>query len=176
MKDFLGKIAVVTGGGSGMGREIVRQLVADGCNVAMCDVSVQGMAETKRLCESGRLLQGQRITTHLADVSDEAQVLRFRDEVAVQQETDHIHLLFNNAGVTGGGSMFTVDRAAWDRTFAICWGGRLPQHSCLSAYAAEVRRGAHRQHEQRQWLLGVSRPICPAHGIFGSEVRGKGLH
>ena len=123
MKDFLGKIAVVTGGGSGMGREIVRQLVADGCNVAMCDVSVQGMAETKRLCESGRLLQGQRITTHLADVSDEAQVLRFRDEVAVQQETDHIHLLFNNAGVTGGGSMFTVDRAAWDRTFAICWGG-----------------------------------------------------
>jgi len=122
MKDFLGKIAVVTGGGSGMGREIVRQLVADGCNVAMCDVSVQGMAETKRLCESGRLLQGQRITTHLADVSDEAQVLRFRDEVAAQQETDHIHLLFNDAGVTGGGSMFTDDRAAWDRTFAICWG------------------------------------------------------
>jgi NAD(P)-dependent dehydrogenase (short-subunit alcohol dehydrogenase family) len=123
MNDFLGKIAVITGGGSGMGREIVRQLVAEGCNVAMCDVSVQGMAETKRLCESGRLLQGQRITTHRADVSDEAQVLRFRDDVAAQQETDRIHLLFNNAGVTGGGSMFTDDRAAWDRTFGICWGG-----------------------------------------------------
>jgi NAD(P)-dependent dehydrogenase (short-subunit alcohol dehydrogenase family) len=68
-------------------------------------------------------LQGQRITTHRADVSDEAQVLRFRDEVAVQQETDRIHLLFNNAGVTGGGSMFTDDRTAWDKTFGICWGG-----------------------------------------------------
>jgi NAD(P)-dependent dehydrogenase (short-subunit alcohol dehydrogenase family) len=89
----------------------------------MCDVSAQGMAQTKRLCESGRLLQGQRITTHDADVSDEVQVLRFRDEVAAQQETDRIHLLFNNAGVTGGGSIFTDDRVAWDRTFGICWGG-----------------------------------------------------
>lgn len=38
MKDFGGKLAVVTGGGSGMGRELARQLVADGCDVAMCDV------------------------------------------------------------------------------------------------------------------------------------------
>ena len=37
MKDFTGKIAVVTGGGSGTGRPLVRQFVADACNVAMCD-------------------------------------------------------------------------------------------------------------------------------------------
>ena len=35
MKDLAGRIAVVTGGGSGMGRELVRQLVAEGCNVSM---------------------------------------------------------------------------------------------------------------------------------------------
>ena len=57
MKDFSGKIAVVTGGGSGMGRELVRQLVAEGCAVAMCDVSPRGMAETKRLCEAAGLPQ-----------------------------------------------------------------------------------------------------------------------
>jgi phosphoglycerate dehydrogenase-like enzyme len=44
MQDFAGKIAVITGGGTGMGRALARQLVAEGCNVAMCDVSVEAMA------------------------------------------------------------------------------------------------------------------------------------
>ncbi len=123
MKDFAGKIAVVTGGGTGMGRELVRQLAAEGCNVAMCDVSVEAMAETKRLCEADRLPQGTRITTHQADVSEEAQVLRFRDEVAEGQSTDHVHLLFNNAGIGGGGSLFADPREQWEKTFNVCWGG-----------------------------------------------------
>src|SRR6202165_5492297 len=110
MKDFAGKIAVITGGGTGMGRELARQLVAEGCNVAMCDVSAENMAETKRLCEAGKLPQGLRITTHIADVADEAQVLRFRDEVQKQQNTDFINLLFNNAGIGGGGSMIDNSR------------------------------------------------------------------
>jgi NAD(P)-dependent dehydrogenase (short-subunit alcohol dehydrogenase family) len=123
MKDFAGKIAVVTGGGTGMGRELVRQLVAEGCNVAMCDVSTDAMAETKRLCEVERLPQGLRVTTHVADVSIEDQLERFRDEITEQQSTDKIHLLFNNAGIGGGGSLFTNTREAWERTFNICWGG-----------------------------------------------------
>jgi NAD(P)-dependent dehydrogenase (short-subunit alcohol dehydrogenase family) len=123
MKDFAGKIAVVTGGGTGMGRELVRQLVAEGCNVAMCDVSADAMAETKRLCEVERLPQGLRVTAHIADVSIEDQLKRFRDEITQQQSTDKIHLLFNNAGIGGGGSLFTNTREAWERTFNICWGG-----------------------------------------------------
>ena len=123
MKDFAGKIAVITGGGTGMGRELARQLVAEGCNVAMCDVSADAMAETKRLCEVERLPQGLRVTTHVADVSIEDQLKRFRDELTEQQATDKIHLLFNNAGIGGGGSLFTNSRDQWERTFNICWGG-----------------------------------------------------
>jgi NAD(P)-dependent dehydrogenase (short-subunit alcohol dehydrogenase family) len=123
MKDFAGKIAVITGGGTGMGRELARQLVAEGCNVAMCDVSAAAMADTKRLCEVEKLPQGLRITTHIADVSIEDQLLRFRDELAEQQATDRIHLLFNNAGISGGGSLFTNTREQWEKTFNICWGG-----------------------------------------------------
>ena len=52
MKDFSGRIAVITGGGTGMGRALARQLVAEGCDVAMCDVSAANMAESITLCEA----------------------------------------------------------------------------------------------------------------------------
>jgi hypothetical protein len=123
MKDFNGKIAVITGGGTGMGRELARQLAAEGCNVAMCDVSAKAMAETARQIEADRPPQGTRVTSHVADVSLEAQFLAFRDEVAEQHQTDKIHLLFNNAGIAGGGSMIADTRAAWEKTFNVCWGG-----------------------------------------------------
>jgi NAD(P)-dependent dehydrogenase (short-subunit alcohol dehydrogenase family) len=123
MKDFAGKIAVVTGGGTGMGRELARQLIAEGCSVAMCDVSARNMAETVALCEADGVPQGARVTAHIADVSDESQLLRFRDEASAQHDTDRLHLLFNNAGIGGGGSMIADSREEWERTFNVCWGG-----------------------------------------------------
>src|SRR5829696_9444904 len=122
MDSFAGRLAVVTGGGTGMGRELVIQLAADGCSVAMCDVIVNHMDETARRAEKDAPT-GVRITTHPADVSDEAQMHRFRDEVVAQHETDHVDLLFNNAGIGGGNSFLTGTRDTWDKTFAVCWGG-----------------------------------------------------
>jgi NAD(P)-dependent dehydrogenase (short-subunit alcohol dehydrogenase family) len=123
MKDFTGRFAVVTGGGTGMGRELVRQLAAEGCSVATCDVSAKNLADTLARVEGDRPPQGVRVTTHIADVSDEAQLIRFRDEFQAQHQTDRLHLLFNNAGIGGGGSLFNDSREDWERTFNVDWGG-----------------------------------------------------
>ena len=122
MKDFRGKLAVITGGGTGMGRALAEQLTAEGCHVAICDVSTENMAETKRLCETGAP-SGVRVSTHVCDVSEEQQVAAFRDAVTAVHATDHINLLFNNAGIGGGGSFLRDDRAEWERTFGVCWFG-----------------------------------------------------
>ena len=122
MKDFRDKLAVITGGGTGIGRALAEQLTAEGCHVAICDVSAENMAETKGLCEA-RACPGARISTHACDVSDERQVVAFRDAVAAQHGTNRINLLFNNAGIAGGNSFLKDTRADWERTFNVCWFG-----------------------------------------------------
>jgi NAD(P)-dependent dehydrogenase (short-subunit alcohol dehydrogenase family) len=123
MKSFAGKIAVVTGGGSGMGRELVVQLAAAGAHVSMCDLSEDNMAETAALARAAAPASDIRISTHVCDVGDEAAMLVFRDEVLAAHDSDHINLLFNNAGLSGGGSIVTDTRASWDRCFNVCFNG-----------------------------------------------------
>ena len=122
MKDFSGKIAVVTGGGTGMGRALVRQLVAEGCHVATCDIIEENLAETLELARADAA-QGVRITGWRCDVASEDDVISFRNHVAEALETEHINLLFNNAGIGGGGSFVEGGREEWERTFNICWFG-----------------------------------------------------
>ena len=122
MERFDGRLAVITGGGTGMGRELARQLAAEGCHVAMCDVSEENMGQTRALCERDAPV-GTRVTTFVADVSIDSSVLEFRDAVLREHEAKHIHLLFNNAGIGGGGSFVDGDREEWEKTFEVCWNG-----------------------------------------------------
>jgi NAD(P)-dependent dehydrogenase (short-subunit alcohol dehydrogenase family) len=119
---FEGKFAVVTGGGSGMGRELVRQLAGQGCSVAACDLFADTVAET---ADSARAAAppGVRVTAHACDVADEAQVLRFRDELLEQHGSDHVDLVFSNAGIGGAASFVSDSREEWERVFAIDWWG-----------------------------------------------------
>ena len=110
MKEFKGKMAVGTGGGAGMGREIVCQLVGEGAHVAMCDVSMKGMEETVRLANPE---SGVRLTSHICDVSVESDMIRFREEVETGHQVHHINLLFNNAGISITGEFVNIDRARW---------------------------------------------------------------
>ena len=119
---FTGKLAVVTGGGSGMGRELARQLAVQGCSVAACDLNAEAVAETAAIARKAAVPE-VRVTSHACDVADEGQVLRFRDEVLEEHGTDHVDLVFSNAGIGGGSSFVRGDREEWERTFAIDWSG-----------------------------------------------------
>jgi NAD(P)-dependent dehydrogenase (short-subunit alcohol dehydrogenase family) len=119
---FAGKLAVVTGGGSGMGRELVRQLAAEGCSVAACDLNQDAVAVTAATAWAAAP-PGVLVTGHDCDVSDESQVLRFRDELLEKHASDHVDLVFSNAGIGGGGSFVNDRREEWERTFAIDWWG-----------------------------------------------------
>ncbi len=127
MKDFAGKIAVITGGGTGMGRALAQQLVAQGCDVAMCDVSSDHMQASAEVCRE-HAPQGIRVTTFQCDVSDAQQMDAFAAHVRDVFDVPHINLLFNNAGIAGAGSFVADDRALWERTFNVCWYG--VYHGC----------------------------------------------
>src|SRR5580698_546996 len=113
VESFAGKLAVVTGGGSGMGRELVRQLAAQGCSVAVCDWRADAVAEAAATA-SPDVPPGVRVTAHSCDVSDEAQVLRFRDELLEQHSADHVDLVFANAGIFAGASFVNDTRQEWE--------------------------------------------------------------
>lgn len=122
MEQFEGRIAVVTGGGTGIGRALVARLAASGAHVSMCDLSAENMAESRELALAGAP-DGTRVTTWVADVADEAAMAAFGDHVRDEHGTDHVNLVVNNAGIGGGGSFVAGDREEWERTFGVVWQG-----------------------------------------------------
>jgi short-subunit dehydrogenase len=94
MKLRPGKVAAITGAGSGIGRALAVNLAGRGCNLALADVNADGLEETKALAVAA----GVACSTHVVDVADRAAVDAFAE--AVLREHGAVHLVINNAGVT----------------------------------------------------------------------------
>lgn len=96
MQDFAGKVAVVTGGASGIGDGMAEALLREGATVVLADIEASVLDDTlKRLGDLGR------VSAVVTDVSDPDSVEACADEVFRTHGV--CHLLFNNAGVGGGG-------------------------------------------------------------------------
>lgn len=93
MKEFTGRVAAVTGAGSGIGRALAKDLAGRGCHLALSDIDEIGLAETVKQCETS----GVKVTSQRLDVADRAAVHAWADRVV--EEHGRVNLIFNNAGV-----------------------------------------------------------------------------
>ena len=108
-----GKVAVVTGGGSGMGQATCVQLARDGAAIAVWDLNEAGAQETvKKITEEG----GQAIAVQ-ADVSSKQSVLAATQRT--RQELGPITILVNNAGISGPVPFLEIDEELWDRMMSV---------------------------------------------------------
>lgn len=109
MKSFTGRVAAITGAGSGIGRALARELASRGAHLALSDIDEAGLAETVALCEG----TGVKVTSKLVDVADRAAVHAWADDVVADHGT--VNLVFNNAGVGVGAdiAVMSYDDFEW---------------------------------------------------------------
>lgn len=115
MKKFKGKIVVVTGAGSGMGRAYALQFAKLGARLALNDYDAQALDETLALLKD---VPGLRTVCGVFDVSDRAAMERFAAEV--QATLGNAHVVINNAGIEGSGRpMWATPLASYERVMRI---------------------------------------------------------
>jgi NADP-dependent 3-hydroxy acid dehydrogenase YdfG len=117
MKDFKQKTAVITGAGSGFGREFARKGAALGMNLVLADVQKDAlMAVADELTA-----KGAKVIAEVIDVSKGEQVDALA--AAAKKAFGNVHLLFNNAGVAAGGLMWEHTQADWEWVLGVnVWG------------------------------------------------------
>jgi NAD(P)-dependent dehydrogenase (short-subunit alcohol dehydrogenase family) len=117
MKDFAGRVAVVTGAGRGIGLALVEAMAGRGMRVLLTDVAAAGPEEAaQRLAASGAEVVGA-----VCDVTDASQVDRLADHTL--GTFGRVDVLCNNAGVVTGGRTWELSLAAWHRVLDVnLWG------------------------------------------------------
>jgi short-subunit dehydrogenase len=113
MNEFLGKVAVITGAGSGIGRALAVSLAQQGCNLALADINTESLEQTQVILDSDLFDGSVQVTLHTVDVSQWSDVQALAE--SVKEQHGRVNLLINNAGV-GLGSLFkdaSLDDMRW---------------------------------------------------------------
>ena len=133
MDDFKDKVAMVTGGASGIGRELCRQLGGHGATVIVADINREGAEEVASMIADS----GGRARAALLDVTDAEEMRKLIQDTAA--EFGRLHYMFNNAGVAIGGEARDMDWGHWRRTLDINLMGVI--HGSRAAYSLMVEQG-----------------------------------
>jgi NAD(P)-dependent dehydrogenase (short-subunit alcohol dehydrogenase family) len=117
MDSFRDKVAVITGAGSGFGREFARQLASAGAKLVLCDVQPDALAAV----EAELVASGAEVLSQVTDVRSGAAVEALAQ--ATIERFGTVHLLFNNAGVGAGGRVWENTVADWEWVLGVnLWG------------------------------------------------------
>lgn len=117
MKDIKGKVAVITGAGSGIGRSLALQLNKLGADLALGDINLENLSRTRDMLENHT-----RVSLHRVDVAEREQMAGFSREVLA--EHGHVDILINNAGITLTPTIFkSITEADFARVIDVnMWG------------------------------------------------------
>lgn len=114
MKSFAGKVAVITGGGSGFGTAFAKQAHSLGMRIVLADVQADALDQQVNALRDG----GAEVIGVRCDVSSDADVARLAQ--AAHEQFGAVNLLFNNAGVAGtGGYLWENSEADWRWTLGV---------------------------------------------------------
>lgn len=136
MKGLQQKVAIVTGGGGGIGAAICQRLAEAGAQVAIFDINLDAAATVAAALSA----QGATAQAFSVDLTDQASVIA--GVAAVEQQLGPVGVLVNNAGWDQAGPFLKTDKALWDKIVAVnLYGALYMHHAVLSGMAA---RGAGR--------------------------------
>ena len=113
MKEFMSKVAVITGAGSGMGRYLAVLLAKSGCDVVICDVNEETLAGTAAMLKNYNVA----VSSHRLDVGDEAAIKALPEKVIAQH--GKVDLVFNNAGITVDSDFSNMPEPDWDKVMDV---------------------------------------------------------
>jgi len=103
MNEFAGKVAVITGAGSGIGRALALNLAAKGARLALSDIDTEGLAETARQADA----LGADVKSDRLNVAEREAVLAYADDVVAHYGV--VHQIYNNAGIAHNGDVEKSD-------------------------------------------------------------------
>ena len=185
MKRLAGKVALITGGGAGIGAAAARLFCAEGAAVMLVDADASALAKTAK--GIARAVRGARIETRLADVADDAQAT-----AAVKQALaafGHLDVLVNNAAMRNYSAIATASQAEWQRVVgvnligaagyckaalpALRRSGRASIVNVSSCYAVTGRKGMGLYDATKAGLLAMTRTLAceeSARGVRANAV------
>ena len=165
MQDVEGKVAVVTGGASGIGYGIARTLLKAGMKVVIADASQAHLDEVKAELKGVNNVHFLKV-----DVTDRAAMAEAADEV--ERVFGKVHVICNNAGIASGQAMDEAEYAEWDRVMAVNLGGVI---NGVKSFVPKIKAHGEGGHVVNTSSMAGIIPLPETGGIYAASkfaVRG----